>query len=307
MPIITVQGLIPEEELGVTLSHEHVLCDLWGLTKSYDAILDDQELAVQELLHYKDLGGKSLVDATSIGLGRNPAALRQIAHTAGLNLIMGSAWYRERLYPSYVFELSTKALAEIIVKDITVGADGTDIRAGIIGEIGTERYHITPAQERVFRASAHAQRHTGASIWTHTTHFGELALEQIALLRDEGVPPNRIVICHLGDHYSPRNLIQIAEQGVFLSIDNIGYCGDGYGKDDWRARNVACLAAAGHRHQILLSGDICNKQHLKTYGGKGYGHVLSKFVPLLRNQGLSEEDIYTMMVTTPAKALSVAQ
>ena len=72
--------------------------------------------------------------------------------------------------------------------DIVDGADGTDVRAGIIGEIGTERKHITPAQERVFRAAARAQRRTGACIMTHTTHFGELALEQTALLREEGVP-----------------------------------------------------------------------------------------------------------------------
>ena len=79
------------------------------------------------------------------------------------------------------------------------GVDGTNVRAGFIGEIGTERKFITPAQERVFRASARAHLRTGASIMTHTTHFGELALEQISLLREEGVPPARIIISHLGD------------------------------------------------------------------------------------------------------------
>lgn len=305
MPIITVQGEIPETKLGVTLSHEHVLCDLWGLIKDYDGILDDQELAVEELSYYKGFGGRSVVDATSIGLGRNPAALRKISQATGLNLIMGSAWYRERVYPSYIFEFSVEALAEMIINDITAGAEGTDVRAGIIGEIGTERHHITPAQERVFRASGRAQRRTGVSIWTHTTHFGELALEQIALLREEEVPPDRIVISHLGDHYRPRNLAEIAERGVYLSIDNIGYCGEGYGSDEWRARNIGYLFEAGYGHQIMLSGDVCAKHHLRAYGGKGYGHVLSKFVPLLRSRGLSEEDVHTMTVTTPAKVLAV--
>jgi phosphotriesterase-related protein len=305
--IITVQGPISEKELGITMSHEHVLCDLWGLFKSYESILDDEELATQELLHYKQLGGKSLVDATSIGLGRNPVALQRIAKSTGLNLVMGSGWYRERVYPPYVLESSTNALADMIVRDITVGADGTNVRAGIIGEIGTERYHVSPAQERVFRASARAQRRTGVTIWTHTTYFGDLALDQITLLREEGVPSDRIVISHLGDHPSPRNLAKVADEGVFLSIDNIGYCGNGYGSDEWRARNIAYLVAEGHLNQILLSGDVCTKQHLKKYGGKGYGHVLSQFLPLLRNHGLSEEDICTMIETNPAKALSVAQ
>ena len=89
---------------------------------------------------------------------------------------------------------------ENMVDEIEQGVEGTDIRAGFIGEIGTDRYHITPAQERVFRAAARAQRRTGVSIWTHTTHFGELALEQIALLCEEdSVPRSRVVISHMGD------------------------------------------------------------------------------------------------------------
>jgi phosphotriesterase-related protein len=156
MSIITVQGPITESKLGVTLSHEHLLCDLWKVVKNYSAILDDEELAVAELLHYKSLGGNSVVDATSVGLGRNPLALQRIAKACGLNVIMGSGWYRECTYPPYVLEMDANSLADIIVKDITVGADGTGVRAGMVGEIGTERYHISPAQERVFRASARA-------------------------------------------------------------------------------------------------------------------------------------------------------
>jgi predicted metal-dependent phosphotriesterase family hydrolase len=143
--------------------------------------------------------------------------------------------------PSYVHQLSTNELAQRIVGDLTKGVDGPDIRAGVIGEIGTERYHITPAQERVFRAAARAQKQTGVSIWTHTTHFGELALEQIALLQKEGVPARRIVISHLGDRFGAPHFRAIAEAGVFLGIDNIGYSGDGYPADEVRARNVVEL------------------------------------------------------------------
>src|SRR3989454_3311754 len=114
-------------------------------------------------------------------------------------------------------------------------SDLAALRTGVIGEIGTDRYWITPAEERVFRAAARAQRRTGVTIVTHTTHFGELALEQIALLREEGVAPNRIVISHLGDSFDTRRLLAIAREGVYLSVDNIGYKGDGYPGDDVRA------------------------------------------------------------------------
>jgi predicted metal-dependent phosphotriesterase family hydrolase len=305
MAIVTVTGPIPASQAGYTLSHEHLLCDLWDLARSYDSILDDESLAIRELAEYREAGGRTLIDATSSGLGRNPSALRRISEATGIQVIMGAGWYRECFYPAIVFEEDTNALADLIVNEVTQGADGTDVRAGIIGEIGTERKHITPAQERVFRAAARAQRRTGACVMTHTTHFGELALEQIALLQEEGVPAGRIVISHLGDRHDTRQLLKIAQQGVFLSVDNIGYVGQGYPADEVRARNVALLTSEGHLGQIVLSGDICQKTHLAAYGGKGYAHVPRHFVPLLHQNGLTEEATHQMTVVNPARMLDI--
>ncbi len=307
MPIITVTGPIPSSEAGCTLSHEHVLCDLWSFVRSYDGILDDESLAIRELAHYRDAGGSTLIDATSVGLGRNPMALRRVSEATGIRIVMGSGWYRECVYPAAVWERDTNALADMIVNDLVHGADGTDVRAGIIGEIGTERKHITPAQERVFRAAARAQQRTGACIMTHTTHFGELAIEQIALLREERVPAERIVISHLGDRHDPGPVRRIAEQGVFLSIDNIGYVGNGYPPDDVRTRSVCLLVAEGHLAQIVLGGDICQKSHLAAFGGKGYAHVQRCFVPLLRAQGVNEDAIHQMTVVNPARMLDIPE
>jgi phosphotriesterase-related protein len=307
MAIVTVTGPIAAVQAGYTLSHEHVLCDLWRLANSYENVLDDESLAISELAEYRQAGGTCLVDATSCGLGRNPEALRRISKATGIHIVMGCGWYRERVYPALVYECDTNALADLIVGEVTQGVDGTGVRAGIIGEIGTERYHITPAQERVFRASARAQRRTGACIMTHTTHFGELALEQIALLREEGVDPDRIVISHLGDRHDATRLLEIARQGVYLSIDNIGYTGSGYPPDEVRVRNVCLLGAEGHLGQVVLGGDICQKTHLKAYGGKGYAHVIQNFLPMLRRQGLTEEAILQMTVINPARMLDIAE
>lgn len=305
MAITTVRGEIRAADLGYTLSHEHVLCDLWPILRSYNGILDDEALAARELNAYHDAGGRSIIDATSGGLGRNPLALRRIAEATGVHIIMGAAWYREDVYPSFVRELDTNALAGRIVEELMTGVDGSGVRAGMIGEIGTERKFITPAQERVFRAAARAQRSTGVAIVTHTTHFGELALEQIDLLGEEGVRPDRISISHLGDRYETGPLLSIAHKGTYLSVDNIGYLGDGYPDDDVRARNVVMLVREGFLDRVLLSGDVCVKTHLHAYGGKGYDHVQARFLPLLRQQGLTEEEIYTMTVVNPARLLDV--
>ncbi len=307
MAIMTVRGPIEAAQAGYTLSHEHLLCDLWPIVRSYDCILDDEGLAARELIAYRDAGGKTLVDVTSGGLNRNPLALRRISEAAGINVVMGAAWYREDVYPRCVFELDSTALAEVIVNELTTGVDGTDVVAGIIGEIGTERKFITPAQERVFRASGRAQRRTGVSVITHTTHFGELALEQISILREEQVPSDRIIISHLGDRPDSTRLMAIARQGVYLSIDNIGYLGDGYPSDDVRAANVKLLVEEGHLSQIMLSGDCCTKSHMRTFGGKGYDHVQRKFLPLLKRIGITDEQIHTMTVENPARALDVVR
>ena len=305
MPIVTVTGPIPASEAGYTLSHEHLLIDLWNLTRTYDGILDDECLAIRELAEYRQAGGGSLVDATSGGLGRNPLALRRISEAAGIRIIMGSGWYRERVYPVFVYERDANDLADLIVADVLRGADGTGVRAGIIGEIGTERKHIRPAEERVFRAAARAQRRTGACVITHTTHFGELAMEQIALLREENVPPDRIAISHLGDRHDAKELLKIAREGVFVSVDNIGYAGNGYPPDEVRMRNVSLLIAEGFLDQVVLGGDICQKSHLAAYGGKGYAHVPRCFLPLLRANGIREEAIFQMTVSNPARMLDI--
>src|SRR6185295_8396832 len=105
--IMTVCGPIAASELGYTLSHEHLLCDLCPFLRSYDAILDDEKLAAEELNDFQKAGGRTIVDCTSGGLGRKPEALRRISKATGINVIMGAAWYREEVYPTLVRELDT--------------------------------------------------------------------------------------------------------------------------------------------------------------------------------------------------------
>jgi phosphotriesterase-related protein len=303
--VITVNGPVEPEELGFTLSHEHLILNFFAYQSSYDDILDEEKVMIWELGHYIKAGGKSLVDCTSNGLKRNPLALRRIAQATNANIIMGSGWYRERVYPPYIAERNPNELAELIVREIEVGADGTDVRAGMIGEIGTEIEFISPAQERVFRAAARAQRKTGVSIWTHTTHFGSLAMEQIALLREEGVPLDRIVISHLGDRFDCEFLRPIAEAGVYMSIDNVGYEGNGYPDDEVRASNIAFLVQEGFVNQVMMSMDIGAKKFLLSYKGHGFAHLIENFLPRLRSKGVTEEQISIMTVQNPARALAI--
>ncbi len=305
MSIQTVLGPIEPADLGVTLMHEHTLVDAWewGGRLGYDSTVDDEELLVEELAFYRDAGGSALVDVTPIGLRRDPAGMRRLAEATGLHIIMGCGWYRERVYPAYIHELSTNALADLLVKELEEGVEG-GIRPGIIGEIGTERFHVTPAEEKVFRAAARAQRATGATVTTHTTHFGDLAHEQMDILLEEGVPPERIVIGHLGERRGVKGELAIAERGVYVEIDHVGRPASAGTQPEWRrARNVAELVQAGYLERVLISMDICANSLLRWNGGHGFDYLLTTFVPLLREEGLTEEEIRIILVDNPIRVL----
>ena len=171
--------------------------------------------------------------------------------------------------------------------------------------MGTDRRYISPREERAFRAVARAQRRIGFSISTHTTHYGDLAFEQIALLREEGVPNERIVIGHVGERFGAKDVMKIAAEGVWVQVDHISrQSGAGMISDQQRAKNVAELVAAGAVGQVTLSMDICTNSQLEAYGGHGFKHLLESFVPMLRAEGVPEDAITTMLVTNPRRVLA---
>jgi phosphotriesterase-related protein len=287
--VITVLGPIDPACLGVTQTHEHL-------------VIDDEELVVEELGAFTRRGGRAICDPTVDEIGRNPPALARISRAAGIHVVMGAGWYREFGYPREVEERPSRELAEILIREIEVGVRDSGIRAGFIGELGTGRHFVKPAEERVFRAAALAQQRTGVAISTHTTRWGTLAMEQIDLLAEFGADLTRVIIGHLGDRRGVGHLLPIAARGVYLEVDNIGYLD--YQPEEVRADNVVALVREGFGRRVLLSEDICTLEQLGYRGGKGYGYVLERFVPLLRQRGLRDEEIDDLLVGNPARAFS---
>ncbi len=302
--VITVDGIIRPEEMGVTYPHEHLFLDAMDHYSSYgyQLVIDDEDVMAQEILEFTKLGGRTICDVTLDEIGRDPERLVRFSRRTGINVVMGCGWYRDFGYPPIVAEKTSRELAEILVQEIEIGVGDTGIRAGFIGEIGTGRHYIKPAEERVFRAAALAQARTGVVISTHTTRWGTLAMEQIAMLDEFGANLSRVIIGHLGDRIGVKHLLPIAEKGVYLEVDNIGYLD--YQPESVRADNVAALVTEGFVDQVLLSEDICMLNHLKYTGGKGYEYLLKVFVPLLRERSVTDEQIHRMMVVNPANAFS---
>ena len=298
---MTVLGPVSVDDLGVTLPHEHLFLDLW---KEFgrEGVLNDVELAVSELQDYVDAGGVTLVEVTPRELGRSPAKLVQVAERTGLHIIMGTSYYRHPYIDRDWFDRhSVDEVAATLIEDLTVGAGGTGIRAGVIGEVASEREWITTTEERSFRAAARAHLATGATITTHAACF-PAGIPQLDLLASEGVDERRVIIGHCDTVPDADYHLTLARRGAWVQFDTIRRTND-Y-ELGLRVRLISELADAGHLDQLLLSHDICLRSHLRAYGGSGYSFVVREFVPRLAANGFNDADLRRILVDNPRRALA---
>ena len=301
MRVNTVLGPVRPEDLGVTLTHEHIFIDLRFDGTGVDGVLDDVNLAIEELRCYKNAGGGAVVDVTNKYLGRNARGLVSVAKETGLNIIASTGYYRAVYYPPHVNELTISKLTDVMVDELTKGIDGTDARAGIIGELATQRDFISAPEERVFRAAARAHKKTGAPLSTHTW-LETLAQDQLDLFEDEGVNLEHVIIGHMGDLSHLDNVHAVLERGANVQFDHVGM--EHFQRNTQRVRNVVQLVNEGYANRLFLSQDVCYKHLLHWYDGPGYDHLLTSFVPALRAAGVPEADIRTILVENPKRILA---
>jgi predicted metal-dependent phosphotriesterase family hydrolase len=297
----TVLGPVKPEDLGVTLTHEHIFIDLRFDGTGVDGVLDDVDLAVAELRRFKESGGGAVVDVSNKSLGRNAGGLVRVAKETGLHVIASTGYYRAVYYPPHVNELTINKLAEVMLDELTKGIDGTQACAGIIGELATGRDFITPAEERVFRAAARAHKKTGAPLSTHTW-LETLAQDQLDLFEDEGVDLQHVIVGHMGDLAHLDNVRAVLARGAYVQFDHVGM--EHFQRDKQRVKNVVQLVDEGFASRLLLSQDVCYKHLLHWYDGPGYDHLLTTFVPALRTAGVSEADLNTILVANPRRILA---
>lgn len=167
---------------GITYVHEHITIDLSGVKDNDDCNLNCLEATIKEFKDLYNLGVRNIIDVTNIGMHRNPSYVEQVAHASGINIIHSTGWYQERFLPDYIATTPIHQLADQLIMDIQMGMDGTNIKASVIGEIGTSKDTITENEEKVFNASIIAAKETGVVLSTHCT-LGMLGLEQIQLLK----------------------------------------------------------------------------------------------------------------------------
>ncbi len=283
-------------ENGITYMHEHTTIDLSEIKCNADCQLDAFSETVKEYKKLYKKGVRNIVDVTNIGMGRNIPFVQKVSEKSGINIIYATGFYQEKFYPAQVFRETKEQLAEKMFKEISEGIKGTDIRAGIIGEIGTSHNKWTETEKKVFEAVVMVHKETDKPITTHTT-LGTLGYEQVAFFKKNGVDLNRVTIGHADLTGDFDYILKMIKEGAYIGFDTIGK--ENYMSDQVRADILKKLQDLGYIDRVLLSMDITRKSHLEYRGGLGYSFLLDNFIPRLQKNGITDKSIEKMLVNNP--------
>ena len=341
--IQTVLGAIDASEMGVTLAHDHLIFDGtfmyvepedeaqqeiahqkislanrgwvgYHWTSSRDNVeLADEDIAVSELMRFKDAGGRSIVEPTNIGLGRDAPALARIAERTGVNVVMGAGYYLGVTHPEDMDNKTEEEITAEIVRDVQIGVDGTEHRAGMIGEIGCA-YPWDRNEKKSLRAAAHAQQETGAALMVHPGRDPMSPVEIVEVVDKAGGDLSRTIICHIDRTCLDRAWLKdLAEAGCYLEFDLFGNESSYYPpnpkvdmpSDAQRMDVILWHFEQGFEKQVLLSHDVATKHRLHNYGGLGYDHLITNVAPRLVQRGLTQNQVDTLIIDNPTRIYSL--
>ena len=305
----TVLGDLPADRLGTTLMHEHVVLGISGVELDHRYRRPDEQViaeAVAALRRGAEHGLDTIVDATTIEMGRNPALLARVSELSGVAIVCSTGLYTDAHgIPPYFRGLTAEELADWYLRDLEDGIDGSPIRAGVI-KVATSGAEPTAVEAVPLEAAAIAAVRSGAPIITHTSGGG--GDRQAAFLLEHGVDPRRIVIGHV-DHKdtSPRYLQRILRSGVWTSMDRVGI--PAFLPDEIRAGLMAGLIDLGHAPHLLMSMDSIAvhrgpRPELLNGAGTPYVHLLRDFRAKLTAFGVAEASIERMLVENPRDMLA---
>jgi phosphotriesterase-related protein len=311
----TVLGSVDVNDLGFTLMHEHIRESSAGVPYTFPELFDHEEDVARGVAALNEAAAEgvgTIVNVTTMDLGRDMRLLRDVAERADLNIVAATGLWLD--IPRAIAQGSTPdQLAKAFIREIEVGIEGTGIKAGVI-KVATDVEHITEnglagPNDLVLRAAARACKHTGVPITTHTSSIAKTGNYQLAVFEEEGVDLRRVCIGHSNDTDDLDYLLGIINKGCFLGMDH--FPGGSRGGLNWEERTqlVKRLIDLGFAGQVTMSHDFGGwRPALPAVVGRprennpdGYCFVSRKVLPRLHELGVSEEAIRTMTVDAPRR------
>jgi phosphotriesterase-related protein len=315
--IVTVRGPVAPEDLGFCQSHEHLSVEsAYIRAVAPELVIDDAARTLKDLRAYRQAGGRAVVDAQPVGVGRNAATLRALSEDADVHVIASTGFHRLRLYPPghWIFQAEEKRLAALFTEELTTGMywdgeAGFPLAHGEVcaGQVKTalEPGPLDARHAALFRAAAQAAVATGAPLMAHI-EGGADPLMLADFLADQGLPPERTVFCHMDRATADLAVHEaICARGIALEYDTIGR--PKYHDDAREIDIIHHLLAAGFGDRLLAGLDV-TRPRLTGYGGSpGLAYILDTFVPALRVAGLPEAQTARIFVENPARVWRIAK
>jgi len=315
--IRTVLKDVPPEALagGATLFHEHLSISydfMMKLREGFEALLatpgrqgpalppvarpwfmEDLGLMVEEMRAAMNEGIACIVDGGHPDMGRDLQFLMQLSTRSGMPIVAGFGYYAEPFYPPQIAQWSEEQITHELLRQARTEP------VGAFGEIGTWDV-MTPTERKVFRAVGKAQIATGMAVFTHT-NFGKGAIEQLDVLESMGVKPDRVAIGHVGGLTDPQAevLRAICKRGAYVGFDR-----QGGPSDSTQVAVIMTLLEASYADNLLFSSDFSFAPDLERNGGPGYAKTVTVFAPKLREAGVPERTLHSILVDNPRRFLA---
>ncbi len=318
----TVSGPIASEKLGWTLVHEHFYFAYPGWQADASMVPYDCQALLRAGLEMcqtlKSAGIQTIIDATPNDTGgREPQLFKELSSRSGINIICTTGLYTEsRGAPTY-WQVKmaygadiARMMSELFITELTKGIGNSGVKAGVIKVASSAT--LTEYEKEVHKAAVMAQKATGAPIITHTD--GLSGVEQAEFLLTQGANPRKVLIGHVTNSEEIDYHRAILKRGVCICFDRLGLVSPFTAPDEINVRNIATLVREGYVDRIMLSHDVVNFWLGRTAGDvsparraeplRSVDHICRNVVPALKAQGVSDEEIMTMMVENPKRLLS---
>jgi len=304
----TVTGPISGEQLGFTLGHEHVMISAGGLKENFPFLFGydrTRERIVRELKEAKAGGIDTIIDLTTVDLGRDVELFAEVARASGMQVVVTTGLWL--IIPLIFRDKDPDFFAEIYLHEIEHGIAGTEIKPGVI-KAASDMEGITPEAEAALRGAARAHKVSGVPISTHQAAMEHIGARQVEILEEEGVDMDRVCIGHSADTTDIGYLTGLLEKGVYLSMDR--YPG-GEERPDWKTRNatVKALIDHGYADRLMLGHDYApgpvfvGEESSEASGPTAYLFLSRTAIPELREAGVSDDAIHAMTVDAPRRFL----
>ncbi len=302
--IMSVNGKVKAADMGLTLTHEHVLVDFQGAAGDiwwdHDEVL---EVVIPHLLELKKYGCKTFFEFTPSFIGKDVKLLKKLASVTDMHIVTNTGYYganNNRHIPKHAYQESATQLADRWIKDFEFGMQSTNIRPGFI-KTGVSPGPLSEFHKKLIKAAALTHLKTGLTIASHTG-LAEPALEQIEILKENDVHPRAFIWTHAQNEDDLSTYSKAASQGAWISLDNVSLSNASKYVD-----MILNLKQSGYLDHILLSHDAGWYSPGETNGGefRGYTAVFEYLIPALKKEGITSQDIDQILVHNPARAFSI--